>query len=285
MKAQVAVTGNFLDTQAKIVECTDNLVCQTEHTRSFVNSFYTHAFEAGIKMIAPASPAGIALVLKHGIEFGLDSLKCGQSLLEYLRQMISYANVLGQGAPTSAYLTASPVYPLVVDANGRMTGFRSDGSLVQEIPEAQALVFGEEHLVLYPGGMQNTLQISGYAQGTMDLYAFVAQSSGETLELDYSDVAISPGGQMRLDPTESQQPLKITGNGVTETRLPDHIQSLVAESPPAQQPQQVATADTYTPGPTERTWMGFTTAMCILGPLAVLLSIGLTIWMVRRLKA
>lgn len=94
---------------------------------------------------------------------------------------------------------------------------------------------------------------------------------------------------MLLDPAESQTPLHINANGVSETRLPDQLQGTVVQQPPTEvppsaAPQPLPTAAIYVPSAKETGWMGFASVLCIAGPLLLLLSIGLGVWLVRKKK-
>jgi hypothetical protein len=161
-------------------------------------------------------------------------LKVADFMNAYLRQLLLYRK------PVNGVITGSPVYPLAVSATGQRAGFLPDGQAVLEIPGAQAIVSGEERIVLYPGLDPVEVQITGYAAGTMDLTVTFASGSGGGSQAVFEDVPVTASTVARMSSAEPPRALEIReGDQAIHTLPPSRVEevnpdALSTEAAPAQ---------------------------------------------------
>lgn len=231
-QAQVKATILTLDYQEKLDLCGDNPTCLSEALRSFEEESMASGAELGFdyaKQFMQLDPSmKILEMAKHVIENGMDTAKCTHLWLELISNGLHQSNAQPESRLVDGFMTASPVYPLVTTPDGLRTGFLPDGTQVQEIPGSYAVQMDEKRALLVPADLQSSLQISGYADGSMNLYAFLPQGAGESLNLTYEDVPVQTGAQMTLETGQQDMPLTITTNGRSEQRLPDQVQRLTS---------------------------------------------------------
>lgn len=230
-QAQVKATILTLDYQEKLEVCGDNPTCLSEALQSFEKESMQSGAELGFdfaKQFIQLDPRmKILEMAKHIVENGMDTIKCHQLFFELVKNGLHKANgQAGEANLVDGFMTASPVYPLVTTPDGLRTGFLADGTLVQEIPGSYAVQMDEKRALLVPAALQSSLQISGYADGSMNLYAFLPQGGDESLNLTYEDVPVKSGAQMLLETDKQEMPLTITVAGQSEQRLPDEMERL-----------------------------------------------------------
>ncbi|MCX6064797.1 MAG: hypothetical protein NT121_03460, partial [Chloroflexi bacterium] len=117
-------------------------------------------------------------------------------------------------------ITESPVYPLVTNDLGQRAGFLTTGEIVKEIPGSQVLTIDEDRFVLYPQNTKVTIEVRGYANGTMNLYSTFSKGSGQGTSIKYSGVKVVQGMTGTLLPAslDSQYALEVDedSNGTNE---------------------------------------------------------------------
>jgi hypothetical protein len=250
MAAQVESTNLYLEHMERLEVCGDNPTCQAEAQASFEQATFKSAAKLGGEtlknyafvsdLLSKMPGLRLAARVKKVVDLGLDPIKCGHTIAEFLKQALHNANLEAGAQAVNGFLTASPVYPLVTTTDGLQTGFLPDGSLVEQIPGAAAVQLGEERLVLVPADLASSLVVSGYARGTMDLYAYLAGDGGRSLNLTYQDVPVENGTRMELNdvPAGGDIPSKayrngitlaVTTNGNTEELSPDQIEQIDQE--------------------------------------------------------
>ncbi len=134
-----------------------------------------------------------------------------------------------KGYDVNGILTESPVYPLVTNEAGQRAGFLGSGQIVNEIPDSQVLTLGERRYILFPGNGTSRVDVLGYANGTMNLYATFAQGVSSGTSVKYSNVQIIQGMKGTLTSSDNQYLLGIDANGdsITDRSIhPDEIQSI-----------------------------------------------------------
>jgi peptidoglycan hydrolase-like protein with peptidoglycan-binding domain len=118
-------------------------------------------------------------------------------------------DALRKGFLVNGIATESPVYPLVIDGSGLRTGFLSNGQIVEEIPNSHALILDEKHYVMYPGTEQVTVQVFGYADGEMNLYATFSRGTGNAVASTYINTPVYNGMLATLNSSDEQLTLQI----------------------------------------------------------------------------
>ncbi len=197
--AQVETTNLYLEHLERLEICGDNPTCQAEAQASFEQATFKSAANLGGEylqnyafisdLLSKMPGLRLAAHVKKVVDLGLDPIKCGHVIADFLKQALHSANQESGARMVNGFLTASPVYPLVTTADGLQTGFLPDGSLVEQIPDAAAVQLGEERLVLVPADLSSSLAVSGYASGTMDLYAYLSGDGGRSLKSHLSGCA------------------------------------------------------------------------------------------------
>ncbi len=177
-------------------------------------------------------PAGFIAVLAKNAIVALPELgSCAEYLvdqqIEQTKETIAgtWDAAYKLGSIISSLVVKSPAYPLLVDSEGRRAGFLPDGTLVQEIPDSIVEDIGDKHVVMVPGNAQATL--SGYAQGTMTVYALLpVGTGGDAVSADYTNVPVSQGMSVSINSSDGQGTLNIDSNGdgtVDQTQAPSRL--------------------------------------------------------------
>lgn len=282
-QAQVKATILTLDYQEKLEVCGDNPTCLSEALQSFEEESMQSGAELGLdfaKQFIQLDPRmKILEMAKHVIENGMDTIKCSQLFFELVKNGLHQANgQAGEANLVDGFMTASPVYPLVTTPDGLRTGFLADGTMVQEIPGSYAVQMDEKHALLVPVGLQSSLQISGYADGSMNLYAFLPQGGDESLNLTYEDVPVKSGAQMLLETDKQEMPLTITVEGRSEQRLPDEVERLTGSG----QVENVTPAASSSSGMNSGIPLPYIIGVVVLLALLALVGIGFFFWKVNH---
>ena len=105
----------------------------------------------------------------------------------------------GIGERISSLFSQSPVYPLLVDSQGRRSGFLPDGVQVEEIPGTDIYVMEEERLITVNIDEPLTAQVYGYADGSMTL---TLDTPSSTSTLLYPDVPVVAGMEASIAPIQ-----------------------------------------------------------------------------------
>lgn len=105
-------------------------------------------------------------------------------LIAILKQIIL------QGVRVNGLVLESPAYVLVTNQAGQRVGFLDDGTIVEEIPDARAVVQGDTKIVLYPGSDTAHIRLKGAGDGTANLHMVLTQPEGGSTALSYRDIPV-----------------------------------------------------------------------------------------------
>jgi hypothetical protein len=224
----------LLEAQGKLETCQGNIQCQRSVMDTLVEDLHQMELEFTIEVaedFAKMSPhARIALLAIGLLESGLEVVKCGIWLKDLVFEGLKESNA--QGDPVNGVLTESPVYPLVIDRDGRRTGFLSDGQIVEEIPESYAMSIDEKRMIVYPGLDDVEVQIVGYEDGTMNVHTILAQEGNTAITFSHNNVEVRQGMDATIDSADSAHMLDIDydADGVVDESLePDVVEEIVGE--------------------------------------------------------
>jgi len=241
LKYQVKSTVKTIEGTARMEICGDNSGCQKNETLNLLKDYATLLVEIGAELVKIGAETGAklnpyvagAILLKGLLEAGVESAKCVIWLKDLISAWLESLN--SQGVAANGIITESPVYPLVTNKAGQRTGFLENGQVVEEIPDARAIAMGEKRIVLFPGRDPVQINVSGYAGGTMNLYATFAQDTGGAVTLSYENIPVTPGMKARLSSANSQHILEIDTDGdgqSDQARAPDKVESPMKPGPP-----------------------------------------------------
>lgn len=185
-------------------------------------------------------------LLKHGVgkagelfSAGLDAaseigsqdipcLKVSDFINAFLHQMLL------MGYKSGGVITQSPVYPLVINTYGQRTGFLEDGQIVLEIPNSQVAQMGESRIILFVGEDTPDIQMTGYSNGTMNLYVTLPQDGGGSYgyTLFYENTKVTEGMRAVLATSDREHKLAVDTNRDGQDDLwysPSRAEQITAE--------------------------------------------------------
>jgi hypothetical protein len=192
----------------------------------------------------------LSLVADAGKELGNADIPC-LKFSDFVHAVLH--QLLLNGQAVNALSTGSPVYPLVIDSFGRRAGFEAGGSVVLEIPGAQAIVAGEQRIILYPGIDPVRIKVTGYAQGTMNLSATIATSSGTGTRLDFDNVPVTSQTVARMSTANTSPKLEITEGSTIRQLQPSRTEHVSSEPQASATEVQSTPTSTATAVPPETT--------------------------------
>ena len=213
----------------------------------------------------------LQFVIETGFGFVKDAMGC---TLEVFRLGLDLVGRLSaEGVEANAVFVGSPVHVLVSDGQGRRAGFLTDGTRIEEIPDARMGQQGELEYLLYSGSDTASVQVHGVNTGTFKLM-FSLSKGGTADQVEFLDVPTNPKMMATIDTLDGHYLMSIdeNGDGVGDsTRAPDgvtHLPSgLLAPAVPAQ-----ARTPSGGPGGTGLQALGFL-ALALVAVLAVVGSV------------
>ncbi len=140
-----------------------------------------------------------------------DSLACGDYLGMSLRAWNE--NARHRNVKVNAVAARSPAYVRVVDSSGRRAGFLDDGSIVSEIPDADAFQLDGEKYILYPGDDTASVELKGTAIGTVGLIVSLARPDDRTITAEYRAVPVTATTRGSLSASTEDYTLRLDDNG------------------------------------------------------------------------
>lgn len=102
-----------------------------------------------------------------------------------------------QGLNLSATAVHSSATILITDQQGRRSGFVSDGSMVEEIPDSKAILTGEDKYVFVPSGSVTRVTIQGVGAGGIAL-DMVHRISNFVVDFSFNEIIVSPQTKAEL---------------------------------------------------------------------------------------
>jgi hypothetical protein len=210
MELLVDLNVDTLDVMNQQALCGDNDECQARTIGELKDKWRSTLISAGFQEVAEKVLGNAAVILKiFKAVYNLfpDTAKC----LSWLDRVQSGHVILmnRSGQDTNMARTGSPVYPLVTNESGQRAGFLPDGTVVEEIPGSGAVEIEEHRYVVFPGVGSFDVQITGYADGTMNVRTLFAQDNNDTLTADYADVPVVQGMSAHLESTNSAGTLQV----------------------------------------------------------------------------
>jgi hypothetical protein len=212
-----AITTDGLDALGKMERCDPSSTCAAEAASDFL--FYTAVNVASGDPVA----AAIAL-LKSALETLYELGRCVDWIADTLLDII--AGLKLRGFAVNAVLAESPVYVLVTNERGERAGFLDDGSIIQEIEDAEVLSRDSAKIVLYPGSDTANVRVKGTDAGTYDLKLALSTEGRQTAQVEYLNVPVTSDTVGVVDAQDKDYVMEIDENGdgiVDSTRLPDNI--------------------------------------------------------------
>lgn len=102
-----------------------------------------------------------------------------------------------QGLNLSATAVYSPATILITDQQGRTSGFISDGSITEDIPDSKVVLSGEDKFVFTPNDSVAKVSIQGVGTGgiTLDM---VHRVSNFVVDFSFNDITVGPQTKAEL---------------------------------------------------------------------------------------
>jgi hypothetical protein len=115
----------------------------------------------------------------------------------------------------------SPATAMVTDKLDRRTGFLSDGTILEEIPNSRAVFSGESKYILYPADAEAKISIQGTGEGMMNL-EMVDSRREQVQDMSFFDIELTGRTLGNLNLSEPQPVLEIdeTGDGTLAMHPP-----------------------------------------------------------------
>ena len=231
LQRAISFTGKSIPSIQSANQCGNNTACHAHVLNAFYQDLGLGLIDEGVSKAA--GPYGFWAVLgKNLILSSPDIVKCGIWCKDVTWEGIKDLTKAGSGL-LNAFITGSPVYPLITNKAGQRSGFLPNGQVVNEIPGAQVFAYGEKRFVLYQGRDAVNAQLVGYAAGTMSVDAVFAGQNGSSIATAYNNVPVAPGMKAILASSDPQAALQIDNDGdgqVDQTRGPDSVENLVASA-------------------------------------------------------
>jgi hypothetical protein len=103
---------------------------------------------------------------------------------------------------------------MVTNGNSQRVGFLDDGSVVNEIADAEVLQAGDgRKLVMYPGDDTESVRVTGSGTGHFDLTLAIAKQDMSIYNVKYRNVSVLPDTVGTIDATGTAYPLEVDDDG------------------------------------------------------------------------
>lgn len=173
-----------------------------------------------------AKPVKIAITLvKSFVSAAFNAWHCGTYLADVIIGLIDDFNA--KGVDINAAFAESPIYVMVTNSSNQRVGFLDDGSVVNEINDAEVLQASDgRKLVLYPGRDTESVMVTGSGVGEFDLTLAIAKTDGSTHNVAYRNVSVLTDTVGTIDATNTAYPLEIDDDGndtIDRVELPSSI--------------------------------------------------------------
>jgi hypothetical protein len=133
-----------------------------------------------------------------------------------------------QGVYINMLSVHSPAVIMASDPNGNQTGFLTDGSILENIPNARAVADGDSKLILLPTDITVRTSLTGIGDGTMTVTT-VNNGVGHGQETQYIGVPVHSGLTAYLDPSDTTFAMQLDTNGdgvADQSRAPDQVNTI-----------------------------------------------------------
>jgi hypothetical protein len=195
-----------------------------EQCADAVTAFLVDSAISLARLIGDTTALKILSVGHSAIQTFKDSLGCGDYMGTSLRAWNENAN--HRGVKVNAVAVRSPAYVRVVDSSGRRAGFLDDGSIVSEIPYADAFQLDGEKFILYPGDDTAMVELKGTGTGTFDLIVSLSRPGSRIVSMEFLGVPVTAATRGKIDATGTDYSLALDDNGdgtADRTVQPDEI--------------------------------------------------------------
>ena len=141
-----------------------------------------------------------------------DAWHCGSALADVFIGLIDDSNA--KGAKVNVAFAESPIYIMVSNNNSQRVGFLDNGSIVNEIPDAEVMQADDgRKAVLYPGQNTTSVTVTGSGAGYFDLSLAMGKTDGFTHNVKYRNVSVVTDTVGTIDATNMAYILRIDDNG------------------------------------------------------------------------
>lgn len=147
------------------------------------------------------------------VDHFFQSAACGDEIFRTQRLFMEAWN--REGMEVNSVASMSPIYTRVTDSQGRTSGFLDDGTIINQIPDAEIIDdSGHGHrAIVYPGHDTELIEVKGFESGTFDLMFSVSRPDPEILSLKYGNVAVSALSFGYIDMTANEFLLRLDFDG------------------------------------------------------------------------
>jgi hypothetical protein len=135
------------------------------------------------------------------------------------------------GLPINLFGIHSSATLLIIDEQGRRTGFLEDGSIIQEIPDTLAVISGESKYILQPGELQTRIRIDAYDHELISMSA-IRNTDTTIQDMIFSNIEVDNGMFAVLDTSGSAPLLILNNSGEEKVIFPDYFVETIKNPSP-----------------------------------------------------
>jgi hypothetical protein len=202
------ITVHYLTAVAKITEYQDK-----GHWDKVWEAVVEFAVKGGLEVAETAKPESVFIdIVKYFGVTAWDAIHCADYVSDVILALVEDVN--HKGIPINATYVESPIHVLVTTGSGARVGILDDGTIVNEIPDAEVLQAADgRKLILYPGRDTEAVELTGIGSGHFDLTLALAKSDGTTHSVRYRNVPVKPETVGMIDATDDDYALALDDDG------------------------------------------------------------------------